>query len=492
LTLDTSNSALADRYDAIPYAAVPHPVTTPDALATMATFLGLDPSPVAHASVLEVGCNDGSNLIPMAAALPNARFVGCDLSARATAAGRRTIEALHLTNVQFVEEDLAVLSPAHGTFDYIVAHGVYSWVPPPVRDALFALAQERLAPNGVMFVSYNALPGARIRQTVWEVLHYATDGIADTRQRLDAARRLARLVADGARSSFDGDDALRAAFRAVAQTSDSELCHDDLAVPNDPVWLHAFVAHAARYGLRYLADADLRTMNAAGIDPEARALVATLDAVTREQYLDFLRLRRFRQSLLCRADAEIRPLDPQRLLRMHASADPSLMRAAEAGNVADLARVLDPARGGEGPVRALLDALVAAWPASVAVPSLRVGGVLPKPLESLLIQAYVSSIIALHVHPPTLAAVAGERPRASALARYEAATQPHATSQLHKRVRLPDPNTRRLLAMLDGVTDRAAAARAFIDPARGMDGVRATRFVDDTLKEFARLALLEG
>ena len=208
------------------------------------------------------------------------------------------------------------------------------------------------------------------------------------------------------------------------------------ACPNEPVWLHAFVAHAARYGLRYLADADLRTMNAAGVDAEGRALLATLDPVTREQYLDFVRLRRFRQSLLCRADAPIRALDPHRLRAMHASADPSLVRAAEAGKVADLARGLDPAGAGGGPVRALLDALLAAWPASIAVPALPVDGALPAPLESILIRAFVASIVVLHMRPPAVVAVAGERPRASALARHEAATQPHVTSQLHTRVQI--------------------------------------------------------
>ncbi|HEY5863367.1 MAG TPA: hypothetical protein VIX61_09765, partial [Casimicrobiaceae bacterium] len=93
---------------------------------------------------------------------------------------------------------------------------------------------------------------------------------------------------------------------------------------------------------------------------------------------------------------------------------------------------------------------------------------------------------------PTVVAVAGERPRASALARYEAATQPHVTNQLHTRVRLPDADARRLLTMLDGETDRAALARAMTDPARGVDAVRAKTFVDDTLGEFARLALLVG
>ncbi|MEP6678023.1 MAG: class I SAM-dependent methyltransferase [Betaproteobacteria bacterium] len=492
MSLDTSNAALAERYDAIPYAAVPHPLTTPDRLATVAAFLGLEPAPVAQARVLEVGCSDGANLIPMAAALPGAHFVGCDLSARAIAAGQRTIDALALSNVTLVHGDLGALSPSLGSFDYLVAHGVYSWVPPPVRDALFALAQDRLAPKGVMFVSYNALPGARVRQAAWDVLHYGTDGIADPRERLAAARRLARAVADGARSLYDGDDALRTAFRAIAQKSDSELCHDDLAVPNDPVWFHAFVAHARRFGLDYLADADLHTMSAAGIEPDARAYLGTLDPLAREQHLDFVRLRRFRQSLLCRADAlQGRDLKPQRLLRMHVAADPSLLRAAEAGKVAELARGLDPAGAGGGPVRMLLDALVESAPASTPVAAL-LAPALPRPLEAILTDAFVANIIVLHMQPPSVVAAAGALPSASALARHQAGTQEQVTNQLHVRVRLPDRNARALLARLDGATDRSALARAMADAGNGLDAVQAPRFVDHALAQLARLALLVG
>ena len=134
--------------------------------------------------MLEVGCNDGSNLIPMAVSLPAARFVGCDLSPRALDAGRRTIDALGLANITLVEGDLAALAPAHGEFDFIVAHGVYSWVPPDVRDALFALAAQRLARDGILYVSFNVLPGCRVRQAAWDVLHHHVDHIEDPRSRL--------------------------------------------------------------------------------------------------------------------------------------------------------------------------------------------------------------------------------------------------------------------------------------------------------------------
>ena len=494
MTSATTNAALAERYDTIPYAAVPHALTHPDRLAAVATFLGMTPPAVASCRVLEVGCSEGANLIPMAAGLPSARFVGCDLSARALALGRETIAALGLTNIELAKEDLATLSARHGHFDYIIAHGVYSWVPAAVRDALFALARDRLAPCGVMFVSFNALPGSHVRQAVWEVLHHGVDHLADPRARLDAARRLARMIGDGARPQHEADDALRAEFRATADRTDSALYHDDLAVMNEPVYFHAFAAHAARFGLKYVAEAELHTMSAAGIAAEARAYLTTLEPLEREQYLDFLRLRRFRQSLLCRTDAPAdRAMQPQRMHAMHVSASESLLRAAAAGKAAELAGGLDPAGGGNGPTREFIDLLVAAAPAAVAVADLKrrfPPAALPRPLEAMLTDAYVANMVVLHVHRATPAVAAGERPIANPLARLQARSREDVTSLLHARVRLPDPNARRLLALLDGTRDRAVLANAMYDPAVGLDRDNAAAFVAHALVQFAKLALL--
>jgi SAM-dependent methyltransferase len=492
--MDTSNVAIASRYGDIAYAALPHPLTHPDRLATVATFLGRSPPDVAHCRVLEVGCNEGANLIPMAYALPGATFVGCDLSASAVDAGRKTIEGLALANIELVEEDLSTLSPALGTFDYVIAHGVYSWVPQRVRDALFALVAKRLSPNGVMFVSFNVLPGCRVRQAAWDVLHFHVDRIDNARARLDAARQLARIIGAGGKTSFEADEALRAEFRAIAERTDSALYHDDLAVPNDPFYFHEFAAHAAGFGLRYLAEAELHSMSAAGLSPEARAYLSTLDPLSREQYLDFVRLRRFRQSLLCRSDAPTdMTMHPQRVRAMHVAAHSSLLRASDAGKVADLARGLDPSGGGGGPVRALLDALIETYPGSIAVTSIEgIASVkaLPRPLESILTDAYVSGIVELHIHAPTMALRPSSRPEASALARYQARTREDVTNLLHMRVRIPEPNAQRLLTLADGSRDRAQLEAAMMSAAPGIDRARAASFVEQTLKQFARLALL--
>ena len=494
LSPDSTNATLAARYDAIAYPALPHPLTHPDRLATVATFLGASPPEVAQCRVLEVGCNDGGNLIPMAVALPSATFIGCDLSPFAIAAGQRTIAELGLTNVALVEEDLASLAPAHGTFDYIIAHGVYSWVPEHVRDGLFALARQRLSPDGVMFVSFNAMPGCRIRQATWDVLHFHVDHIADPRVRLAAARELARIIGDGGKALHEADETLRAEFRSIAQRSDSLLFHDDLAELNTPFYFHEFAAHAARFGLKYLAEAELHTMSAAGLSAEARAFLTTLDPLAREQYLDFVRLRRFRQALLLRSEARFdMTTRGQRMGAMHVSADPSLQRSAAAGKLAELARDLDPAHGGGGPVRAMLEALLQQSPASYSVAELRAkvgASTLARPLDTILTDAYVAGIVLLHVYPPVLAKTAGERPIASALARLEARNQEDVTNLLHVRVQLPDANARQLLTLLDGTRDRRALAVSLNGPPFGVDRNLAGAFVAHALEQFARLALL--
>ena len=211
-----------------------------------------------------------------------------------------------------------------------------------------------------------------MRQAAWEILHFHVDRIEDPRARLDAARRLARILADGGENAYASDEGLRAELRAIAERSDSELFHDDLAVPNDPVYVNDFVAHAGRFGLRYLAEAELHTMSGAGISDDAKAFLSAQTPADREQYLDFVRLRRFRQSLLVRENA---PRDPAshlaRVMTMHVAADPSLLRAATEGKVAQLARGLDPAAGGGGPVRKVLEALVARSPAALPIAELQ-------------------------------------------------------------------------------------------------------------------------
>jgi tRNA G46 methylase TrmB len=87
-------------YDQVPYPAGAYAQSHPERLATLARLFGMSPPAVGRCRVLELGCADGSNLIPMACALPESRFLGVDLSARQIRSGQRTAASVGLSNLE--------------------------------------------------------------------------------------------------------------------------------------------------------------------------------------------------------------------------------------------------------------------------------------------------------------------------------------------------------------------------------------------------------
>ena len=489
-----SNEALVRRYGDVAYAAQSNPLSHPDRLAGVAALHSLEPPDVRTCRVLDLGCNDGANLLPLAAALPEASFVGCDLSPDAIALAREALAETGLGNVRLFAGDLRALPEALGPFDFIIAHGVYSWVPPAVRDALFALANERLTRDGLAFVTYNVYPGCYVRRAAWEVLHLHTQGLSRASDRLDAARALAAALAEAGRLQHENDALLRREFARIAGLSDSALYHDDLAIPNDPVYFRDFADHASRHGLAFVSEAKLFNSSALGIAPGMQPYLAE-GRLQREQYLDFACLRRFRQSVLCRAEREPAiAWTPERARTMHAAASLSLMRAAAQGK--PLLNPLRPPLEADqtARLRATLARLLDAAPRAIAVSELErsIGTGTSRSLATLLAEAYVADEIVLHVHPPRVADAAGARPLASPVARWQAARGASVTNQKHETLQLSDAAPRALLALLDGRRDRQALA-AELGATLGLDDLsaRAER-IDRYVRQFARLGLLVG
>ena len=496
----SSNEALIEKYGAVGYAAQSNALAHPDRLATVAALHGLSPPAIATCRMLEVGCSDGANLLPIAAELPDAQFFGCDLSPDAIAVARSAVAETGLGNVTLIEGDLRALPDALGSFDFIVAHGVYSWVPPSVRDALFALAARRLSEHGLGFVSYNVYPGCHVRQAAWEMLRFHVEPVSGARERLAAARSLAAALAEPGRAQSETDALLRRELARIAAASDSALYHDDIALPNDPVWFRDFAAHARRHGLAFVSEARLFNSSTLGVAPAMQRFVSKGDRVQREQYLDFATLRRFRQSVLCRREneADLRWL-PERAGAMHAAASLSLMRAAATGKP-----LANPARPALAAAQAatlekvfgmLLEVAPRALPvteveARLARERIPGSGSPPQPPAALLAEACVADEVVLHLHPPRLTEMAGERPLASPVARWQARRGTTITNLEHEPLQLPDAEPRALLALLDGRRDRAMLATAMGTSLAG-DGAAARRErVDEYVRQFARLGLL--
>ena len=437
----------------------------------------------------------------MALALPGASFVGVDAAPKAIARGQGLVAELGLENVSLEAMAIEELSPAAGSFDYVIAHGVYSWVPAAVRDRLLAVCRAALGDAGVAYVSYNALPGGRVRQALRDMLVFHTAELTDSRERVAQARALLRFLLDGAPGEHGLGALLRDQAERMLARSDATLLHDELAEVNDALYFHEFAAHAGRHGLQYLAEADFFEMQiGAASEPAAQALMGIEDPVRREQYLDFLKARMFRQTLLCHAELAIdRTPRPEVVERMAVSTQAQAQ--SEPGP--------DGAQAFVGPTGSTLttdhplviDALgraASAWPAALWVRDLLGPEAQPDERGALcdaLLRSYAANLVALHVHPPWPTATPGDAPRATALARHQARAGETVTNLRHASVRIEDDLGRRLVTLLDGTRDRAALAaelRTFLAAHGRPVPDDLAESLDRSLQGLARLALLEA
>jgi methyltransferase-like protein/SAM-dependent methyltransferase len=292
----------ATSYDAFPYLVQAFPQTHPVRLGAVASLNGIAAPACDNARILELGCAAGGNLIPMAEAMPNSRFVGVDLSSRQINDGRAVVEELKLGNIELLHKDILDITPELGTFDYIICHGVYSWVPPKVADKILEICRENLSADGVAYVSYNIHPGWRLRGVVRDIMCYHTRKIDEPVRRITEARKLLNSLADIIPTEHTYGLLLATEARALRSVPDSQVIHDQLEDQNLPCYFHEFVAQAEAHELNYVCDAEPRLILAADMPANLRALLPPMtEYLEREQYTDFIRGASFRRSLLCHA-----------------------------------------------------------------------------------------------------------------------------------------------------------------------------------------------
>jgi SAM-dependent methyltransferase len=297
------NDSLRAAYDAIPYHHGAVPDSHPARLGVIARLHGIAAAAPDGCRVVELGCGEGMNLLPFAERLPHAQFTGVDFSPVQIATAEAARAACGIANARFLCADLRTFEP-EGEFDYIIAHGVYSWVPDDVKDRLLAICARALAPNGVAYVSYNTLPGwsllAGLRQFLLGEISHEPDPPAKLAH---ATRVLAAL--DQAAAGQPGSYAamLREAIADMRAKPPTLLFHDELAAINDPVTFRQFTAHAARHGLAYLAEAHYATMPYEHVPAPIRGALAGLqpDFFRAQQFMDVIFQRWLRNSLLVAA-----------------------------------------------------------------------------------------------------------------------------------------------------------------------------------------------
>jgi methyltransferase-like protein len=462
-------------YDQVPYDGLPQPRAHPSALSAMARLFGLSSPPTERCRVLELGCGSAANLISIALTLPGARCVGIDLSQKAIERGTSRAREIGLSNLTLSVGSLLEVSKALGRFDYILCHGVFSWIPRDAQDALLRICRENLEEKGVAFVSYNTYPGWHLRAVARDLMRYHIAGFPDPAERVEQARAILDLAvrfSDPLTPAYRG--VIEEEAREVAGFDDWYLLHDSLADCNTPLYFREFVERAAEAGLQYVAD-DRFPRWETRLPPEVvRTLTPLPDRIRREQYMDFLFNTTFRRSLLCHAGVRVLPApaaEPIAALWVSADAVSIASTGSDAARKFHI-RECRELTTDHPMLSAVLDVLADVAPATLTfgqlagrvatrVPNLTGPDELRRDLLAGLLLLFRTNAIDLWTRPFELPTEAGQRPRASPLARLEAREKSVITNLKHQLAQ-GDPTTLAVLGLCDGTRDREALVEAIV------------------------------
>ena len=501
-------------YEALPYEAMPFPQTLPSNMAALARLHGCAPPDVETARVLELGCASGGNLIPLAARYPRASFHGFDLSERHVRDGRSLTDELGISNIEIRQADIAALDLSGQRYDYIICHGVFSWTPRPVQDAIFRICREALSEAGIAYVSYNVLPGWHIRLVIRDICRGNMNAQDTPHQQLERARSVLADYAQLADQTTIFGKVLAEEIARSQRMSDTHFMGEFLSDHNDPVTFSEFASRASAAGLDYVCDAAPgEGRSSRVVSGDAAKLLSALarpDAIRREQAADMATGRGFRRSILRRhgaPDGNILQEDALAGLHFACPLRPGPMTNGvvtfrhESGSLS----TNDPA------IIAALTQLAAVYPETrtygeVLRDAGQQSGADPAGIAARLPRALLQTVMAGHLTTSTdalrLGRPGGDSPRVWHVARTQLRRdQDWVCSLRHVPVRI-DSSARRLALLMDG-TNTVSEIRIQIEeliasgllhlPGSDKSGdltAQAARILDLALVEFRRNALL--
>jgi methyltransferase-like protein/trans-aconitate methyltransferase len=454
-------------YDEIPYASLVYADTHPSKLATLATLFGLTPPAVKTCRLLELGCGDGTNLIAIAQTLPQAQCWGIDASIKQIQAGQTRANALALSNVKLNSLDLSEVDESIGRFDYIIAHGVYSWIAPALQDMLLKLCQRHLAPHGIVYISYNVYPGWHMEKVVRDLMRYHTQQLPavpfeiNMQQAKGIVQFIAHLRQQG-NTAFDRF--LQEKMQLFNTADDNYLYHDFLETENHPVYFHQFIQHATQYQLAYVTDIEFRHYLLLTFPTQIVEALEELfqgDYFTREQYLDFFYNRTLRRSLLSHQTVAIqRELQWETVTQCYIAVTSQIVNLESSSSVPESLPITKIALGYLAihyPHYSHFEELFqqAYQQLSQAEPNL---STLREQFAQELLQLYCLEAIELHIEPPAFVTMPTAFPTASPLARHMLSQGQQPVINLRCEFIYLDDIATVLLPHLNGQKDKAALA----------------------------------
>jgi len=340
----------------------------------------------------------------------------------------------------------------------------------------------------VAYVSYNTYPGWAMRGMLRDMMLYHSRKFNDTQMQIDQARALINWLAETVSTDKDPYGVLlKSELDHMRTWPDSYFWHDSLEEFNAPFYFHEFVARASSCGLQYLGEADFHTMVAGNYAAKTADTLNKLgrDIVEMEQYMDFVRNRMFRETLLCHGGIQLeRGLGPRSVTGFHVAASLRPVDPGSGAATTGLETFISPSGltvSTPQPVAtAALRILGQLWPRSIhfrqlldlarqSLPGRSAAEAEPTALAreeyglaGTLMTCYSRKLCELHVTPSRFTTDIGTHPKADSLARFQAAAGRPITNRRHESVKL-DAFGIQLLQQVDGTRDREALTAALCE-----------------------------
>ncbi len=497
-----STDDLRKSYDEIPYLSPPQPFTHISRIAAIGQLRGVMSPPPSRCRVLELGCSDGGNLLPMAFQYSESQFVGIDLSPVQVKIGCQRVQELALTNLEIRLADILELNEKNlGQFDYIILHGVYSWVPVEVRERILQTCQNHLTQSGIAYISFNTYPGWRGKQSLREILRYHTRNIVDLRKKVEAAFELLSILPLPDSSPHSSAALLVKQLREkldVTEDAATYLLHEYLVDVNEPFYFSEFLKQIGSFGLQYLDDVRPGNSSLDSLTPKAQNWVRgrQLDFLEQQQYVDIIGNASFRRSLVCHSSLSLErklSIDHMRSLHVMTRCQFDEAEDSDCHFKTKSGRRFKLEHSG---LKLLLKRLIDAYPESVPVGEvfdLLGASVTDDQVVEMLEDLLNGSAIEFIADANHCSRTVDERPFSSRLVRYQA-EQGFATSSAHSTIRIDNPFDQQLLSLLNGsrtVSEITAMLRERLTVDKPISDAEWETLVRDQLSRFAHHGLLE-
>jgi methyltransferase-like protein/2-polyprenyl-3-methyl-5-hydroxy-6-metoxy-1,4-benzoquinol methylase len=500
-------------YNDVPYPSFTFSQTHPNRLAVTAKLFGLNAANVENCRVLELGCGDGSNLNWIAHTLPTSKFVGIDLAEKHIADAKNTAAEVGLNNVEFHAADvLTVSAEKFGKFDYIIAHGLFSWVPDFVREKVLQIYREMLTENGVGYISYNAYPGCHLRDLTRNMMRFHVKDIAEPLEQVSESLKFLEFFGENVeKDSLHGQVIRRELSHMVIRTREN-VFHDDLSEINQPFYFADFIAKAEKNNLQFLSEAEFHSSQTFHFSAKVQEMLTSFgdDVIKTEQYIDFVKSRRFRQTLLCRKEITVnRKIAPNVLHDFSIvsevkpeSSNPNLKSKVVEKFVSTSKATfqIDHAL-----TKAALVYLSKIWSKSIKFDDLiaeatkllkkencEVSSDNIESTTTVLFQLFSAGFIKIHVFEPKFTTKISDKPKVSSFARWQAKKNETVTTLTGLSLSLEDDLVRKLLLLLDGKRDKKSILAELKKDKKLKRINNLPQLYDNNLSQMAKNGLLVG